>query len=145
MSQVYFPVPFDTARAYAPVTPKQFRKDFPEFADTSIYLNGTLNYWLAVAQRLNNPCVWQDLLPLGIELLAAHFITEEAQSLKAGLAGGNPGQVGGPVQSKSVSEVSISYAVQSAIEEGAGALNGTVYGRRWYHFAMLFGAGAIQL
>lgn len=146
MSEVFFPVPFDTTRVFAPVTPKQFRKDFPEFADGSVYTNGTLNYWLAVSQRLNNPCVWKDLLPLGIELLAAHWITEEAQSQKAALTGGNPGAaVGGPVQSKSVDAVSISYAVQSIMEQGAGDLNATVYGRRWYHFAQLFGAGGIQL
>jgi Protein of unknown function (DUF4054) len=141
-----FPVPFDTTQVFTPVDEKQFRHDFAEFADPVAYTSITVRYWLAVSQRLNNPCVWQDLLPLGIELLAAHFITIEAQALKAGLTGGNPGIAGfGPISNKSVDRVSIGYGVQMAQEQGAGSYNATTYGQRWWHFAQIFGAGAIQL
>ena len=141
-----FPDPFDTTIDFWPVDEKQFRHDFAEFSDPSAYTPISVKYWLAVSQRLNNPCIWKDLLPLGIELLTAHFVTLEAQALKAGLTGGNPGIAGmGPMGSKSVSQVSISYAVQMAQEEGAGSYNSTTYGQRWWHFTQIFGAGAIQL
>jgi Protein of unknown function (DUF4054) len=152
-----FPAPFapsfmDTVNFW-PVDEKQFRKDFPEFADTTVYTQMTVCYWLAFSQMSNNPSAWGTWLPLGIELLAAHYITEEAQALKTALAGGNPGTAGasGPIASKNVSQVAISYAVQAALETGpagsggAGMYNATIYGRRWWHLAQLVGAGSVQL
>jgi hypothetical protein len=128
-----------------PVDNKRFRNDFPEFADPGAYTDSTLSYWLTVAQMLNNPCVWGTLLPTAIELLAAHYMVQEAQALKIANAGGIPGIQSGMVQSKAVSAVSISYAVQGALEDGAGSYNATIYGQRWWHLAQLVGAGAIQL
>lgn len=138
-----------------PVDAKRFRTDLPEFADPVTYTVTTINYWLTVSQLLNNPCAWGTLLPTGIEMLAAHFITEEAQALKVATASGGalPGIAGasGPISSKAVDRVNVAYAVQAALETGpagsggAGSYNGTIYGRRWWHFSQLVGAGAIQL
>lgn len=136
------PPPFPAA--LWPVDEKRFRSDLPEFSDGAKYTSGSVNFWLAVAQQLNNPARWGTLLPVGIELLAAHYMLGEAQALATANAGGFPGLATGPVGSKSVSQVSISYAVQAALEDGAGSYNATIYGQRWWHLAQLIGAGPIQ-
>lgn len=127
-----------------PVDEMRFRNDMPEFADTTKFISSTVTFWLAVAQQLNNPARWMTLLPVGIELLAAHYIVGETQALNTANSGGMPGLATGPVGSKSVAQVSISYAVQAAMEDGAGSYNTTIYGQRWWHLAQLIGAGPIQ-
>jgi hypothetical protein len=139
------PLPPPVPAQLWPVDAKRFRADLSEFADLATYTDSTLNYWLTVAQMLNNPCVWGTLLPTGIELLAAHYMVQEAQALKIANAGGIPGIQSGMVQSKAVWQANISYAVQGALEDGAGSYNATIYGQRWWHLAQLVGAGAIQL
>ena len=137
--------PPDQAPPPQTVSNKQFRADFAAFADTTVYLNSTLTYWLCVSQQLNNPNAWKTLLVTGIELLAAHFMVLETQAMRTALNGGIPGLATGPIQSKAVDRVNIAYAVQMAQEDGAGSYNATIYGQRWWHLAQLVGAGGVQL
>lgn len=127
------------------VSADQLRQDFQAFADPVVYPDEDLNFWLVVSQLLNNPNAWKELLTLGIELLALHFLILEAQAQRTAANGGVPGLASGPIASKAVDRVNIAYAVQAAVEDGAGSYNQTTYGQRWWHLAQLVGAGAVQL
>lgn len=148
MSLIDIPLPQNPPQQAPPpqiVSADQLRQDFPAFADATIYPDDQVNFWLCVSQQLNNPYAWQTLLTLGIELLAMHFIILEQQAQRTAANGGIPGLASGPIASKAVDRVNIAYAVQAATEEGAGSYNQTTYGQRWWHFAQLVGAGAVQL
>jgi hypothetical protein len=53
--------------------------------------------------------------------------------------------VAGPIASKSVGGVSISYDVGAVTIENAGHWNGSQYGIQFYQLAMIVGAGVTQL
>lgn len=124
----------------------QFVTDFPEFADTDDYPVSLINFYAALADKLLSPCRWGDLLCFGQELFIAHNLALEAQDARTAAFGGIPGtNSGGPVASKAVDKVSVSYDVASASEDGAGHWNLTTYGKRYIRLARMVGAGGVQL
>lgn len=123
----------------------QFRLDFPEFSDTARYPDSQLTFWGAVAEAQVNECVWTDQKPFGVKLYVAHEITLAAQNKAVATNGGVPGGASGPVQSKAVGSVNVSYDTQQAAEKDAGWWNLTTYGKQFIRLARMFGAGAIQL
>ena len=80
-----------------------------------------------------------------IGLYVAHNLTLEKQALDQAARGGAPTGVSGILSSKSVGQVSASYDISSATEEGAGWYNLTIYGRRLFQLAMAKGAGPYQI
>ncbi len=57
------------------LTVAQFRTDFPEFADKSIYSDASVTTWLNVALALlKNTDRWGALLTTGQELATAHYL-----------------------------------------------------------------------
>ena len=54
--------------------PAQFRSDFPEFSDTTVYPDSSVNLWMTVATSMVNACRWMELTDIGIELVTAHRI-----------------------------------------------------------------------
>jgi len=127
------------------VTPQQLRYDYPEFASTSDYPNSQLEYWISIAYLLLDAARWGKLLDLGAALFVAHNIILEARNQAAAASGGVPGQSTGPVSSKSVDKVSVSYDTGSAIEPNAGHWNLTNYGTRFARLVKMFGAGPVQI
>lgn len=123
----------------------QFRTDFPEFTDTTAYPDSLINFWLALAGKLLNPLRWGDMLTAGQELFIAHNIVLEARAKLAADKGGIPGASLGVQSSKSVGPVSVSYDTASALEEGAGHWNLTIYGTRYIRLARMLGAGPVQV
>lgn len=121
-----------------------FRTAFTAFADTSLYPDASVQMWLDTGAQFVN-CNWGPLQGYGQGLWAAHEIAKLAQAASQA-ASGNPGGVGGIVQSKSVGPVSVSYDTQLGTEgEAAGQYNLTIYGRQYWHYVRLFGMGAIQV
>jgi len=126
-------------------TPAQFRIDFPEFADSAKYPDLLCNLWLQAAASMVNLARWGALAALGQELCAAHFIALAARDRAIGpKSKGIPGQVSGPVASKTVGSVSASYAPQIGTIQDAGQWNSTAYGVRFIGLARLMGAGGMQ-
>jgi hypothetical protein len=138
------------------ITVASFRIDFPEFGSVVIYPNSVITYYLTLAGFLlsrtrfgcpvaavSNPP--SNMYDMATELFVAHHIAIEKQAMDAARTGGTPGVTTGPVASKSVGPVSISYSPGDVVSEGAGFWNLTVYGMRFWKLVMMFGAGPIQV
>src|SRR5215831_17482671 len=113
-----------------PLDPTTFRAMVPAFADVGSYPDATIQLWLDLAPV--DPCLWGQWYQLGQGLWAAH---ELAKFGPAGASAGNPTGLGGPIASKSVGPVSVSYDTGIGAEEGAGQYNLTMYGRQFIHYA----------
>ena len=127
------------------VTVAQFRLDFPEFSDNAVYPNSMIQFWITYAPKLLNPNRWQDLMDLGTELLVAHAVSLAGKNLAVAAAGGTPGQSSGPLQQKTVGQVSASYDTLAGTEPGAGWYNLTSYGVQLYGMMQTVGMGGMQL
>jgi hypothetical protein len=127
------------------ITAAQFRRVYREFADTNLYPDSAVNYWLAVASLMLNPCRWDNMLPLGAALYAAHNLVLEVKAQSTALAGGWPGVSKGAITSENAGAVSISYDNSKTLEEDGGHWNLTEYGVRFLRMAKMFGAGPIQI
>lgn len=127
------------------VTPASFRQDFPEFADITVYPDGSVNYYLNLAGLLLVPARWTTVLDMATELFVAHNLVLEAQAQKAAANGAIPGQNTGPLSGKTVGPITASYDTAAGIEEGAGHWNLTTYGTRFMSLVRLFGAGPVQV
>ncbi|WP_250481894.1 DUF4054 domain-containing protein [Caballeronia sp. NCTM5] len=122
----------------------QFRSDFPEFSDTTRYPDSLVTLWLTVGSSLVNECRWGELTNIGIELVTAHHLAIAARDQQAAAGGGIPGQASGPMSSKAVDKVSVSYDTGAASLSDAGFWNLTSYGTRYLGLARLMGAGGMQ-
>lgn len=123
----------------------QFRLDFPEFSDTSRFPDPSLTFWSGMGERLISADRFGDLYTQAVELFTAHNITLAAQNAAASAAGGLPGGAGGPISSKAVGSVNVSYDNASVMLPNAGHWNQTVYGRQYIQLVRLIGQGAYQL
>lgn len=122
-----------------------FRNHFPEFTNTTNWTDGQINFYLALADKMLLENRWNDIKPYGVELFVAHNIVLAKSSFDSSNAGGLPGMLSGPTNSKAVGSVSISYDTQAGIEKDAGHWNLTTYGKQFIHLARMMGAGAVQL
>ena len=126
------------------VTAQSFRTDFPEFADTTLYPDLEINYYLAEAGLMLNPCRWSTMLDNATELYVAHFMVLRSAALQEAANGAIPGQSRGPIQSERVDKVGASYTADG-FEMDAGQWNLTVYGTRLFRLIRMFGAGGAQV
>lgn len=127
------------------VTNAQFLKDYPEFKDSIAYPESAITYYLTWATVLMNADRWGSVLPLGVELYAAHFLSEEYLAYRNSQVGQAAGAVSGPIQSKSVDKVALTYDVSAVIDTDAGDWNTTMYGRRLWRLIQMAGMGPIQV
>ncbi len=127
------------------ITVAQFRADYPEFNSSTLYPNSQVEYYLALAVKLLPADRWTTLLDTATELYVAHHIAMEAKAQVESTSGVIPGEVTGPVSSKSVDKVSVGYDTGAAAEEKGGHWNLTVYGIRFLRLAKIFGAGPLQV
>lgn len=123
----------------------QFRLNFPEFTDVVRYPESQIDFWLSIGEICLIEDRWGTLYTQGMQLFVAHNITLAAQNAKTGAVGGVPGATSGPVSSKSVGSVSVSYDTQSIAEANAGEWNATSYGRQLIRLARMVGVGAHQI
>lgn len=124
---------------------EQFRADFPEFADVLRFPDSMLTFWSGIGEQLISSDRFGGLYAQAVELFAAHNITLAAQNSAASAAGGSPGGVGGPVASKAVGSVSVSYDNASVMLPNAGHWNQTTYGRLYVSIVRMIGQGCYQL
>jgi hypothetical protein len=127
------------------ITVAAFRDDYPEFGSAVFYPDSGVAYWLRLAYLFLNAARWDTLLDLGAELFVAHNLALEKRAADEAAAGSAPGRTTGPLSSSSVANASASYDTGSAIEEGAGHWNLTVYGIRFIDLVRMMGAGPIQV
>ena len=119
-----------------------FRTAFPEFATSS---DARVSYWLAVGVRMMNAERWADLLDHGLALFVAHHLAIDNANQRAAVRGGAVGVASGPVASKAVDKVSVSYDTGAATLAGAGHWNLTTYGTQFYALFRMMGTGGMQL
>lgn len=82
---------------------------------------------------------------MGVMLFTAHEITLAAENVNAASFDGSPGQQGGIANNKTVGSATIGFDAQSTTEKDAGYWNLTNYGKQYYRFLKIFGAGGAQL
>lgn len=121
------------------------REHFPEFADDTLYPDGSVDFWFTVSDRALSLAVWGDLWDQGCELYVAHHLAIAARDQLAAEVGGIPGEVRGPQTAKSVDKVSVSFDAGAVTHQDAGFWNMTTYGIRFYNLVRIVGAGGIQL
>lgn len=122
-----------------------FRAVYTEFSNATTYSDAAVNYWLAEATNMLSATVWGTSLDMGIGLYTAHFLALGQRNAQAAAMGGVPGQATGAVSSKSVGGVSISYDTGATNEADAGQWNATTYGKKFFRYAQMFGAGPVVL
>jgi len=122
-----------------------FRTDFPEFADGARFPNSTINFWSGLGEQLISEDRFGGMYTQAVELFTAHNIVLAAGNVAASTAGGLPGGSSGPVSSKAVGSVSVSYDNSGVMLPSAGHWNQTTYGRQYIQLVRLLGSGCYQL
>ena len=128
-----------------PVTPAQFRQNFPAFVDESRYTTTQIQMWLNEAYNSMDPNRWTTNLDTYAQLKAAHFLILFTQSQQAANRGASPGQSPGVVSSKGVGPASMSFDTANSVGQGGDYWNQTVYGQQYWRKARLIGMGGAQL
>ena len=127
------------------VTLRQFRQMFPEFADSSVFLDEQVQPWLSLANQSLNPWRWRQYYARGVGLMVAHELALSRMAQLQAQRGGAPGFGIGMVASKAVNGVSVSYNTSIGIVEGGADLNLTIYGMQLLRLARLIGTGPVQV
>jgi hypothetical protein len=138
------------------ITPVSFVADFAEFANASDYPTSAITYWanlggmLLSTDRFGPGAATASAPPttlydIALELFVAHNLVIEKQAKDSAANNAAPGVSEGPVSSKSVAGVSVSYDTGAALDPNAGHWNLTVYGTRLWELFQKFGAGPIQI
>lgn len=123
----------------------EFRTEFPEFSDTSVYPSTMILSKSFVAELQVLECTWKRMRQYAVKLYVAHELTISSQNVKAAKVGGVPGTSGGIANTKTVGSVTVGYDSNTSTEKDAGWWNRSTYGQEFIRLARIFGAGAIQL
>lgn len=127
------------------ITVADFRGMFPEFSDSSVYLDEIVLPWLTLATGLLDPNRWGSMYNMGIALFTAHELALGQQAAITASRGGVPGLYVGMMTSKSINGVAVSYSPGLAALKDAGDFNLTTYGMRFIRFAWMFGSGGVMI
>jgi hypothetical protein len=127
------------------MTPALFRQLYSAFSDPGVYSDLILNYQISIATTRLDPNIWGPLLDHGIGLLVAHRMVLKSREDRTALTGGVPGEVKGPLTSRTVENVTNSYDTKASTYEDAGYWNLTTYGIEFFQLARDLGAGGVQL
>ncbi len=122
----------------------QFRLDFPEFSDDTVYTDSMITYWSTLAEKLHKEPRFGDVYTNIIELYTAHCIALQAQDIAASNTGGIPLGDGGTISEKTVGTVTIQYDTTWSFENNGGWFNQTIYGRQYLQLAKMFGKGGFM-
>lgn len=125
------------------VTVTSFRTMFPEFTDAAKFPTTQIDAWLVEAPYQLNANRLGRSYDLAVMLFVAHNIVLSARSVSSASGAGIPGQATGPVTSKSVDKVSVSYNTGATTLGRGGAWNATSYGQRLYTLLRACGAGPL--
>ena len=89
-------------------------------------------------------CNWGVALDLGAQLYAAHNLVLEGLANAEAANGAPPQMAVGPIITKTVGEVTLTYDTASGVNVEDTHWNMTTYGTRFITFAPQFGAGPRQ-
>lgn len=128
-----------------PVTADSFREVFAEFCDDAVYTDEAIDFWLVTVRGQMNAGRWGAQQDFGAMLFVAHRLVLSARAQAAAAFGLPPGGPTGPVTSKSVDGVSVSFDVSSTAEEDGGHWNLTTYGQQYLRLARQMGTGPVQV
>lgn len=126
-----------------PLTPTVFRLQFPAFANSQIYPDMQVEFYIGIADMMINHGRWGKFAKYGAALIAAHFLALARQA--ASNPRGIPGTVVGVLNSGSVDKVSYGRDIASIMEENAGHWGMTTFGLIYLRFARQFGMGPVQV
>lgn len=126
------------------VTTASFRNDFPEFANSAVYPDSVVTFWLNLGVQLFSPAVWSTIVDIPTELFIAHHLVLAQQAANSVNNGGVPGINSGPISAKGVDKVSVAYDAGASTLEGFGNFNLTVYGTQLAWLVNMAGMGGIQ-
>jgi len=119
-----------------------FLSYFPEFGNTTLYPVNSVETWIVPAAEQINQARFGTQYNLAVCLYIAHNVVLSAREAQAAISGKSiVGDTRGPVASKSIDKVSVSYNNAAASVEGAGAFNATSYGQRLYKLIQAFASG----
>jgi len=120
------------------MTAEEFKLRFPEFAAVP---DGRVDLFIADATIELCPTRWGARYEKGLAYLAAHYL---AIALKNEAAGG-AGSTVSPLASRSVGDVSVSFATGSSGSAGKGEefYNSTAYGQEYWALMQLVGIGVV--
>jgi hypothetical protein len=107
-----------------------FTSIFPEFNSWVSTNGGGATFWLTQAQASLALGALGSNADLAVYLFMAHNIVLGQQDLQDQQAGDLPGGTLGPISSKSVGPVSVSYDTSGLADPKARAYNATSYGQR---------------
>jgi len=117
-----------------------FRIRFPEYADDQLYEDDYVNVFIGDAIEDVNQTKFKETIADRITAyLAAHYLTI-AELSKAG----NKGSVA-PVNSQSVGEVSVGYAVANLDKGSSAYYKATVYGQQYLALLKRYCVGMISI
>lgn len=126
-------------------TPTQFRADFPQFANTTIFPESQIQFRLDLADMQLDQNRLGRLFPYLVALFVAHYLTLYAADNRSARVGGAGGSNSGVLTSKSVDKVSMGYDTASTLNPNAGFWNNSRYGSEFYQMICMFGVGGRQL
>lgn len=117
-----------------------FIMGFPEFSNGVLYPKTQIDFWIPQAYAQLNAYRLCGTLDLAAMLFVAHNVSLSAREAASASAGQVSAATSGPIASKSIGKVSVSYSSAGVID-GAGSWNDTIYGQRLYTMIRAFGAG----
>ncbi|MNG58384.1 hypothetical protein D3C81_15790 [compost metagenome] len=126
-------------------TVDKFRADFPQFSNTTTFLNAQIQFRLNLADQLLDENNFGDVFPYLAELFVAHYMALQVADNRASAIGGGGGANSGVVTSKSVDKVSVGYDSSATMNPDAGFWNNTRYGSEFWQLIQMFGMGGRQL
>lgn len=127
------------------VTVESFRAEYPEFSDAAAYPTPSLQASIVLAGKMMDAARWGDLLDHGTSLIVAHRAVRQRRASVDARFGKVPGMASGPVASKGVDKVNMSFDTGAVNEEGAGHWNLTTYGQEYIRLARMIGAGPVHV
>jgi hypothetical protein len=104
-----------------------------------------VNFWIQYAAIFLPRHRWRQALPLGISLYVCHNLSLEGLAGAEGANGAPPGMTVGPIVSKTVGDLTITYDAALGMNEGDGHWAMTKYGTMFLKLARQFGNGPVQL
>lgn len=131
------------------LTVQEFREAFPQFTE-ELFADGRVQFYLTLAGKSMSAERWDELLPEGMGLFTAHYLTLEREASRAKDGTGGILAAAGPVisTSKAVGGVSKSESRAGAAATAnlnAGHWNDTIYGKQYWQVAQLVGAGGLHV
>jgi len=125
------------------ITVQNVRDRFPEFEDDTAFTDGRIQTWITKGEAELSEGEWGGMYNEAMLVYVAHYLS---WSTMIANSGGSVGSVG-PIASKSVGDVSISFASVSSANASAGESFwlSTPYGQEYWRLVMLCGATMVTV